>query len=79
MTERNQYLSDTVLAHDTHAEFAAETLTFLSRRTLSMTCTTPLDVKTSDRMICAQLEPLLDTYTPEELVLKAKGSPEAEV
>lgn len=73
-------MSDVVLlTHDTHAETAAETLTFVSRRTLSITWTTPLDVKTSDRMMRAQLEPALDTYTPEELVLKAKGSPEADV
>lgn len=44
-----------------------------------MTCTTPLDVKTSDRTMRAVLEPLVDTNVPEELLVKVSGSPEAVV
>jgi hypothetical protein len=64
---------------DTHAELATPGLDCVSQRTLSMTCTTPLDVSTSDRMMRAVLELLVDTYVPEELLVKVSCSPEAEV
>lgn len=44
-----------------------------------MTCTTPLDVKTSDRTMRAVKEPLLVTNAPVELLVKVSCSPEAEV
>lgn len=64
---------------NTHAELAAGGFDCVSQRTLSMTCTTPLDVKTSDRTMRAVKEPLPVTNAPEELLVKLSCSPEAEV